>query len=264
MSITDMLNNYYSGYDEEGRLLRRWGSIEYLTTMRYIERYLFAGAKIAEIGAATGRYSRAVADMGFEVEAVELTPHNIAIFKENLKPEQKINIHQGNALDLHMFADNSFDLTLVLGPMYHLFTPEDKHRAIAEALRVTKPRGVVFAAYCISDNSLINSGFNLKHFSVADYIQNGKIDPITFDTLSTPEDIFELVRKEDIGRLMAPFNVERLHYVATDLLARFMQNSIDEMDDETFALYLRHHFAICERADMAGLSTHTLDIFRKL
>jgi len=124
--MSGLLDNYYANYDEDGRLLRKFSSVEFLTTMEYIKRYLTPDSKIAEIGAGTGRYSRAIADMGFEVEAVELTPHNIHVFKENLKPEQKINIHQGNALDLHMLPSDSFDITLVLGPMYHLHSLEDK------------------------------------------------------------------------------------------------------------------------------------------
>ena len=187
----------------------------------------------------------------------------IDIFRENMKPEQNISITQGNALDLSAFADNAYDITLLLGPMYHLFTDEDKRQAISEALRVTKPGGVLFAAYCISDGSLVWSGFQRKKFDIADYIKRGKIDPMTFDTFSVPEDIFELVRKEDIDRLMSGFPVERLYYVATDLFTNYMRAAVDEMDDETFALYMRYHFAVCERADMVGITHHSLDVFRK-
>jgi hypothetical protein len=147
--------------------------------------------------------------------------------------------------------------------MYHLYTEEDERKAMSEALSVTKPGGVVFAAYCISDASLIISGFQRKAFDIADYIKRGKIDPVTFDPVSVPEDIFELVRKEDIDRLMAGFDVERLHYVATDLFTRYIKDAVDEMDEETFALYLRYHFSVCERADMVGLTHHSLDVFRK-
>ena len=142
----DPLEHYYSNRNENERLEHRHGIVEFLTTMRYIERYLVPDAKIIEIGAGTGRYSRAIADMGYAVEAVELIPHNIRIFKELMKPEQKITITQGNAIDLHMFQDNSFDITLSLGPLYHLFTEEDKNKAISEALRITKPGGVVFCS----------------------------------------------------------------------------------------------------------------------
>jgi SAM-dependent methyltransferase len=261
--MQEHISRYYENYDEDGRLESKHGQVEFLTTMRFIERYLFDGAGVVEIGAGTGRYSRRIADMGYEVNAVELIPHNIEILKSLLTPEQRINVTQGNALDLSAFADGIFDVTLLLGPMYHLYTDEDKQKAISEALRVTKPGGVVFAAYCISDGSIVWSGFQRKIFSIADYIKLGKIDPETFDTFSDPEDIFELVRKEDIDRLMSGFDVERLHYVSTDLFTNYMRSSVDEMTDEEFATYLRYHFAVCERQDMVGLTHHSLDIFRK-
>lgn len=59
------------------------------------------------------------------------------------------------------------------------------------------------------------------------------------------------------------FNVTQLHFLATDGYANHMRKTLDEMDEETFQLYLRYHFATCERIDMVGYSNHTLDIFRK-
>jgi len=259
----DHLANYYNNRNEDTRLESQHSQVEFLTTMYYLSHYMKSGAKIIEIGAGTGRYSRAIADMGYMVEAVEPIPHNIDIFKTLVKPGQSINITQGNALDLSPFPDAAFDITLSLGPMYHLYTQEDKHQAISEALRVTKPGGVVFVAYCISDASIIQSGFRSKRFDIKEYIRLGKIDPVTFDTISKPEDIFELVRKEDIDHLMQDYGVKRLHYVATNLFSHYIGQAIDEMDEETFALYFRYHLAICERPDLVGVTNHSLDIFQK-
>ncbi len=126
MELQKVLEDFYSGYDEDGRLLSRHGSVEYLTTMRYIEKYLRPGMKILEVGAGTGRYSHALARMGYEVEAMELVQHNIDIFNANTQPGEKITVRQGNGRDLSCFGDETFDITLVLGPMYHLFTQEDQ------------------------------------------------------------------------------------------------------------------------------------------
>lgn len=98
---------------------------------------------------------------------------------------------------------------------------------------------------------------------MADYIKNGLLDSETFAAKSEPKDLFELVRKEDIDSLMSVFSVTRLHYVATDGCALFMREAIDTMDDETFALYLKYHFATCEREDLLGVTSHGVDIFRK-
>ena len=156
MEANQYLNDFYNHYDEDSRLLFQHGSVEFLTTMRYIEKYLKHGDKVLEIGAGTGRYSHALARRGHPVDAVELVAHNIEVFRQNTRPGESVTIAQGNALDLSAFADNAYDVTLLLGPLYHLYTQDDKRRALREAIRVTKPGGVVFAAYVISDGCLLD------------------------------------------------------------------------------------------------------------
>jgi ubiquinone/menaquinone biosynthesis C-methylase UbiE len=146
VNCEELLATFYSNYDEEGRLLTRHGAVEYLTTMRYIERYLQPGMRILEIGAATGRYSHSLAQRGYQVDAVELVQHNIELFRKNTKSGENVTITQGDARNLENFLDNTYDLTLLLGPMYHLFTEEEKLQALSEAIRVTKKGGVIFAA----------------------------------------------------------------------------------------------------------------------
>jgi len=259
----NLIENHYSNYDEEARLGYRHGQVEFITTMKYLEKYLHPGAYVLEVGAGTGRYSCAIADLGHRVEAVELVPHNIEIFKGKITPAQDIRVSQGNALDLNVFDCDMFDITLVLGPMYHLYTALDKEQAIREALRVTKPGGIVFVAYIIGDAAILEDVFMRNRWDISEELTGGKIDPRTFEVRSAVADIFALVRKDDIDRLMASFDVEPLHYVGTDMISRILRESLASMDEEKFELYLQHHFAICERPDMVGLTSHSLDIFRK-
>lgn len=263
MKTNQYLIDFYNNYDENNRLVLKHGTVEFLTTMRYIEKYIRPVARVLEIGAGTGRYSHALARQGYTVDAVELVEHNIKIFRQHTQPDEKITVTQGNALDLSAFSDNQYDITLLLGPLYHLYSTEDKQQALREAIRVTKQGGVIFAAYVISDGCLLDEGFKRGNFSVARYIENGMVDPGTFSTRSQPKDLFELVRKENIDDLMSVFPVNRLHYVASDGCALFMREAVDAMDDETFELYLKYHFATCEREDLLGISSHTIDIFRK-
>ena len=264
METNQYLIDFYNSYDEDSRLAAlKHGTVEFLTTMRYIEKYIRSDDRVIEIGAATGRYSHTLARQGYTVDAVELVEHNIEVFRKNTLPDEKITVTQGNALDLSAFPDNKYDITLLLGPLYHLYNDEDKRQALSEAIRVTKPGGVIFAAYVISDGSLIDEGFRLGGFSVAEYIKNGLLDPVTFAATSEPKDLFELVRKEDIDNLMSVFPVTRLHYVATDGCARLIRDSVNNMDNDTFELFLKYHFATCEREDLLGITSHSLDIFRK-
>lgn len=262
METFHALTQYYSNYDEESRLLSKHGSVEYLTTMRYIEKYLKPGMRILEIGAATGRYSHALARRGFEVDAVELVEHNIHIFREKTQPGERVTIRQGNAKELNFLGDDTYDITLLLGPMYHLFTREEQHQALSEAIRVTKPGGVVFAAYCGNDATMVQYCFGRGMLREERYQK--LVDFETFKASSDPAELFALYRREDIDALMADFSVERLHYVGTDMATNYMRDAVDGMEDALFELYLRYHFSICERSDLVGASHHILDVFRKV
>ena len=261
MMTKEYLSAYYENYDEDGRLTTRHGMVEYLTTMHYIERYLQKGMRILEIGAATGRYSHALAEKGYRVDAVELLEHNIQLFRENTKEGEQITIIQGNATDLSMFTAESYDITLVLGPMYHLFTKEDQWKALSEAIRVTKKGGIIFAAYCMGDASILSYGFGKG--MIWDIIEKCMLNTETFETFSNPWDIFELYRKEEIDELRSQFPVTQLHYVATDGYANHMREALEQMDERSYNLFIRYHLATCERVELSGYSHHTLDIFRK-
>ncbi|UUC40623.1 class I SAM-dependent methyltransferase [Clostridioides difficile] len=263
METKQYLIDFYNTYDEDSRLALKHGMVEFLTTMHYINKYIKSGDCVLEIGAATGRYSHTLARQGYDVDAVELVEHNIEVFRKNTQSNENISIIQGNAMDLSIFPDNKYDITLLLGPLYHLYNKEDKQQALHEAIRVTKPGGVVFAAYVISDGCLIDEGFHRGNINVSEYIEKGLIDPQTFAAKSEPKDLFELVRKENIDDLMSVFNVTRLHYVASDGLALYMREAVDSMDDDAFALYLKYHLATCEREDLVGVTSHAIDIFRK-
>lgn len=261
METLKILTNYYSSYDEDNRLRSKHGMVEYLTTMRYIEKYLNSGMKILEIGAGTGRYSHSLAQMGYEVDAVELVQHNIDIFREKTQPGEKITVRQGNAKDLSFFRDNTYDMTLLLGPMYHLYTEDEQKQALSEAIRVTKPNGVVCVAYCGNDATMVQYCFGRGMLRLERYQK--LVDPVTFKAHSDPSELFQLYRKEDIDALISIFPVKRLHYVGTDMATNYMRSTIDEMDEEFFQMYLRYHFCICERSDMVGTSHHILDVLRK-
>lgn len=258
---TEYIREFYEHFDEDGRLASRHGSVEFLTTMHYIRRYLRPGHRVLEIGAGTGRYSHALAREGFRVDAVELVEHNIEVFRQNTLPCEAVTVTRGSALDLAGFADGAYDLVLLLGPLYHLYTPEDKRRALAEAIRVARPGGVIFAAYVISDGCLLDEGFRRGSVDVADYLRRGLLDPETFAAFSRPEDLFELVRKEDVDALMSPFPVTRLHYLAADGCALLLREELDRMDEAQFRLFMRYHLATCERPDLLGITSHALDIF---
>lgn len=251
--------DFYNNYDEEGRLMRKSRMPEYLNTMKYIEKYLSPDSKIIEIGAGTGRYSLALAKRGYDVTAVELVPHNIDVMKKKVKSHHNIKIYEGNACDLSMFESETYDIVLLLGPMYHLFTDEDKYKAMSEAIRVAKTGGVIYSSYCNNDTSIYKLFYKKK---ILDYLDKGLIQE-DYHTISSSDEIFELYRKSDIDNLMKKHNVTRLHFVGVDMLSYFSDDRLDLLNDREFDEYMKFLSTLCEREDCVGLSIHMLDIFRK-
>ena len=261
METKEILEGFYSNYDEDNRLTSRHGMVEYLTTMRYIERYLHPGMRILEVGAGTGRYSHTLARKGYRVDAVELVEHNIEVFRANTQPGECVSVIQGDARDLSAYESNTYDMTLLLGPMYHLFSEEDKLKALSEAIRVTKKGGIIFVAYCGNEATILQFCFLRGMYMDPKY--RSLIDPVTFKADSDPIELFELHRPEEIDALRAHFPVTQLHFVASDGYANYIRPQLAQMDEELYQSYLRYHFATCERRDVVGYSNHILDIFRK-
>ena len=257
------LEDYYNSYNEEGRLLSRHGQVEYLTTMKYIRECLdgVSEPRILEVGAGTGRYSVTLAKEGFDVTAVELVESNLEKLRAKLDGTEPITSMQGNALDLSLLPDESFDLTMLLGPMYHLYTREDKLRALSEAVRVTKRGGHILVAYCMNEATVIGYVFIDGHL---DEVMEADMLTDDWHCKSEPKEVFELVRTEDIASLDDELPVKRIKLVAADGATNYMRGTIDAMDDRVFAKWLDYHFAICERQDTVGASHHTLDILKKI
>lgn len=256
------LEDYYNNYDEEGRLLTRRGQVEYLTTMKYIRECLsgVAESTILEIGAGTGRYCVTLAKQGYRVTAVELIPHNLELLKSKLDGSEPITAMPGNALDLSALPDAAFSLTMVLGPMYHLYTRAEKLQALSEAARLTKPGGYILVAYCMNEPTVLQYVFGAN--KLREVMSLNMLTP-DWRCISEPKDLFEMVRTEEIAALDAELPVKRIKLVATDGATHYMPGLIDAMDDETFGRWMDYHFAICERQDLIGASNHTLDILQR-
>ena len=257
------IEEYYKTHNEDGRLMSRHGQVEYLTTMKYIKDILsdIPDPQILEVGAGTGRYSVTLAKQGFNVTAIELLEHNLEVLKGKLDGSEHITAIQGNAMDLSEFDDNAFDLTMVLGPMYHLYSKNDKLRALSEAVRVTKPGGYIPVAYCMNEPAVIQYVFGSNNLHE---VMDRNMLTEDWHCISTPEDLFEMVRTEEIADLNLHVPVKRIKLIATDGATSYMKNQIDAMDDETFNKWMEYHMAICERQDLIGASNHTLDILQKI
>lgn len=250
------LINYYNKFNEEKRLKTKHGYLEFYITMTYIEKFLRNGYKICDIGAGSGAYSKYLSDLGYDVTAVELIKHNVR------KIEDKgIKAIQANATNLSMLDDNTYDITLLLGPMYHLISNEELLSSLNEAKRITKENGIIFVAYCMNDFAIINHGF--KEHAILSSIKEGLVDD-NYNIKSRENDLYRFVRLEDINYFNEQTNLERIKIINPDGIANHLREMVNSLSEEEYKEFLKYNLSICERPELLGSGYHTLDILKKV
>lgn len=258
------LEAYYGKFNEEKRLNSRHGQVEFITSMKYIHAYLEkirdgrqnGKIRILDIGAGTGRYSVPLAEEGYDVTAVELVKHNLGRLKAK---GSLVQAFQGNALKLSRFQNDSFDLTLLFGPMYHLHEKEEKKQALLEAKRVTKPGGIILVAYIMNEFSVITYAFKERHIKEA--LLEGMLDE-SYHTTEKGNPLYSMVRLEEIEVLNQEAGLKREQIIAADGAANYIRPFLNALDEEEFQAFIDYHLATCERMELMGASGHTVDILR--
>ena len=256
----EIVSSFYGQYDEDGRTIRsRHGQLEYCTTMTYIHRYAERHSRILEVGAGTGRYSIALAKEGMDVTAVELVESNLAVLRENSKDIENITSFQGDATDLGRFPDTSFDVTLSLGPLYHLYETDEVNLAIDEAIRVTKPGGVILFAF-ISVFAIMYANYfygNWAEGQAENFAEDYQIRHFK-EQLFTGYDVTEF------EELFQKKPVEWLTTTGVDGLLEPIEKRPDfSMSDEEFKALADWYLAFSEKRELLGNTNHLLYICRK-
>ncbi|QFJ55376.1 GNAT family N-acetyltransferase [Pseudobutyrivibrio xylanivorans] len=259
-SRQEIVSDFYTDYNEETRLERsRHGQLEYAITMEYVHRYLGTDAKILEVGAGTGRYSIALAKEGYDVTSVELVEKNIGILKEKSAGLSNLRALQGDATDLSCLKDDSYDVTLVFGPMYHLYEDVDVNKAIDEAIRVTRPGGTILFAF-ISVFAIMYSNYfqgNWKFGEEENFSSDYKVKHFK-EQLFTGYDVV------DFEKLFETKAVEWITTAGVDGLLEPIEHRLDfSIPEEDFEGFKNWYLAFSEKRELLGHTNHLLYICRK-
>jgi ubiquinone/menaquinone biosynthesis C-methylase UbiE len=142
----DLLAFYDQG-GEDPRLVEGGPSrIEYARTLDLLGRLLPAGPlDILDVGGGTGRYAAWLAERGHRVQLLDVVPLHLEQASARAAAGASYTVAWGDAREL-AGDDASFDVVLLMGPLYHLPKASDRQTALKEAVRVTRPGGVVICA----------------------------------------------------------------------------------------------------------------------
>jgi 2-polyprenyl-3-methyl-5-hydroxy-6-metoxy-1,4-benzoquinol methylase len=150
MTDFEKIKAYYSVFDEQHRLENAEGRLEYDICKSIILGYLNKSDRILDLGGGAGKYSIELAKQGYNVTLADLSERLLeqarTYVEENDIPSLQ-SYDAVNAIDLSRYNDNSFDVIILFGPMYHLLDSDERNKCVSEVYRVLKPNGIIFASF---------------------------------------------------------------------------------------------------------------------
>lgn len=251
------IEKYYGKFNEDHRLTTRHGTVEFEVTMHHIHKLLKETevTRILDIGAGTGRYSLALHAEGYDVTAVELVKKNLAVLESK---HSGVKCFNADARNLSMLPDDTFDMTLLFGPLYHLHG-QDKLTALKEASRVTKKGGYILCAYVMNDYALMMYCFDEDRMPAL--IEEKKVTD-SFVCADLPEELYSYSTLEQIDLLNQEAGLERSYIFAPDGPSDYMRQKLNAMSEETFRLFIEYQKTASTRKDLTGASSHTVDVLK--
>jgi S-adenosylmethionine-dependent methyltransferase len=149
--MSQFVKNFYNSNaaHEWERLDKPLCKVEFVSTLRLIDKYFPKGGRICDIGSGPGRYAIELARRGYTVTLFDLSEEEIRLAQAHfsqlgLSAEQFI---VGDARDMSVFAAASFEAALLMGPMYHVVEPAGRIGVLGELSRILKPGGTAIIAY---------------------------------------------------------------------------------------------------------------------
>ena len=247
----------YENFDEDMRLQSNVGKLEFITTVKYIEDYLKKGDKILDLGAGTGAYSLYFANRGYDVTAVELLEKHSQQISVKYN-DDNLEVITADALKfITNLPDNSMEIILCFGPIYHLIKREERIEMLKECRRVVKEDGKVFISIINHDNVIIVETFRYSGVAMLDRNDlpntNFRIENIPF--------IFHTL--DEFKEMLEESNLKLEKLIAQNGIAETVSEKLNEFSDEHFKKWLDFHLHICEKPEFQGISSHNLFICSK-
>jgi len=226
---------FYTEVEEETRLDSGSSQLECDRTKELLRRFLpLPPASVVDVGGGAGAYSFWLAELGYQVHLVDVTPRlaDVARARNARAASRLASITVGDARRLS-FEEASADAVLLLGPLYHLTERTDRLAALREAERIVRPNGVVCVAgvsRCAGtlDGLALHPTLDvhivsLRHRAVADgQYRNDTGDPRYFTTayFHRPEELAQEVSAAGLGEVEV-FGIEGPGWLLADFNSRW-------------------------------------------
>jgi SAM-dependent methyltransferase len=158
--VDEEIRAYYETGVEAARLSEGYSRVEFERTKELLGRYLpREAARVLDVGGGPGAYAEWLVEQGHAVRLVDATPLHVEQALERAQGRFSAVLGDARALEED---DGSYDVVLLLGPLYHLIEREERLSVLREARRVLRPGGFVAAAAISRFASLLDG--LLRHY----------------------------------------------------------------------------------------------------
>lgn len=252
---------------EWDRLSQRHRTEFALTMLALIEHMPTAPARVLDIGGSVGRYSIALTQKGYNVTLFDLSQACLNFAAERAQEAGVIlsrSMH-GNALNLSDLTDASFDVVLLMGPLYHLIESADRNTAIREALRVLKPGGILAAAFITRYAILRTVAKNIPEWIVRDAaIVNSVLD--TGVLQEPPGSGFTdawLTHPSEVRPLFEQHGLQSLDLIACEGIISLIEEKVNETQGDMWDAWVQLNYRLCRDPWAQAAAEHLLYIGKK-
>ncbi|MEF2965327.1 class I SAM-dependent methyltransferase [Paenibacillus sp. M1] len=205
--MSQIVKNYYDdGAEQEWeRLSDPYNQVEWMSTLRLMDRYLPDAGHICDIGSGPGRYAMELLQQGYRVTLFDLSANELNIARKNIEElglQAEAYICE-DARNLRVLGAEAYDGALVLGPLYHVLEEAERLEMVKQVHRILKPEGTAIFSY-INSWGCLKAG--VTEFSetfrdperIYDYLQEQRFDELRGFTeayFSVPHRALEEVKR---------------------------------------------------------------------
>jgi S-adenosylmethionine-dependent methyltransferase len=259
-------------YDQTTQI--EWGRLdrhrtEFALSLRALSDYLPPPpAMIADIGGGPGRYAIELARKGYQVTLVDLAQNNLNLAQHQAAAAgvKLFETVHANAMDLGVLASNTYDAVLLMGPLYHLLALPERQKARDEARRISKPGGVIFAAFLGRFAAVLNAArvepeYIVREIEECETILESGVYHADKNSGKFPDAYF--AHPEEIKPFMEEAEFETLMVLGCEGVVNTLDDKFNGFQGQLWEAWVNMNYRLGKDPSVHGASNHLLYVGKK-
>ncbi len=209
------------------------------------DRYLPGSGDLLDSSAGLGRNAFRLANLGYTVTAGDFIADHVETIRANPESAKLKATYCSSAHSLSAFTNESFDVVISLGSMYHMRTKAEREVLVRESLRVLRPNGIFAFTYMTPMAMTFGQYFNaMRTYKTVDRLK-------AYRKLANVErnhvcDMFYGMTLEEMTDISREYGLKILTVASTYGMLYNMANEIETMSDTEYENFVKCQIDTCE------------------